>query len=90
MANGRDGNDDASAQGWRETRGGIDPRVIVAGVVALLLLAFIAQNTRQVPVKWLFFDATTSLWFVILVAAVLGAVASNLVQWWWGRRRGRD
>ena len=44
---------------------------------------FVAQNTEEAHVNFLFFDATVSLWFVIVATAVLGFLAG----WFVGRSR---
>ena len=42
------------------------------GVLIVLVLIFIAQNSQSVQVKFLFFDASMPLIFGLLIAAVLG------------------
>jgi uncharacterized integral membrane protein len=44
------------------------------GVAVLLVVIFIAQNSQEVKVKFLFVNTTTPLIFALLIAAVLGAV----------------
>lgn len=44
------------------------------GVLILLVLIFIAQNSQSVQVKFLFFDASMPLIFGLLIAAVLGVL----------------
>jgi uncharacterized integral membrane protein len=44
------------------------------GIAVLLVVIFIAQNSQEVKVKFLFVDTTTPLIFALLIAAVLGAV----------------
>jgi uncharacterized integral membrane protein len=44
------------------------------GVAVLLVVIFIAQNSQEVKVKFLYVDTTTPLIFALLIAAVLGAV----------------
>jgi uncharacterized integral membrane protein len=63
--------------------GGSDGRtkLIVAGVIVLVLLVFIGQNTETANVNFLFFDHETALWLVIAISAVLGFVAG----WFVGR-----
>jgi uncharacterized integral membrane protein len=50
-----------------------------AGVIASLvglaaLIIFMVQNTEDVTVKFLTFDFTWSVWLLILVSALLGAI----------------
>ncbi len=40
----------------------------------LLVVIFIAENSQEVKVKFLFVDTTTPLIFALLIAAMLGAV----------------
>ena len=59
--------------------------LIVAGVIIVALLAFVVQNTEDAHVNFLFFDATVSLWLVIVATAALGFLAG----WFVGRSRRR-
>ena len=51
------------------------------------LIAFIVQNRSDTEVTWLFIDGTWPLWVVIVIAAVAGAVLSEVVGWLLRRRR---
>jgi uncharacterized integral membrane protein len=64
--------------------------VISAAVLAVALLAFIGQNRDDTEVSWLFLDGTWPLWLVIVIAAVLGAVLSEVLGWLLRRRRRRQ
>ncbi len=64
--------------------------VIGAAVVAIALIAFIGQNRDDTEVSWLFLDGTWPLWLVIVIAAVLGAVLSEVLGWLIRRRRRRN
>lgn len=63
------------------------PTVIGAALVAIALIAFVGQNRNGTEVSWLFLDGTWPLWLVIVVAAVLGAVLSEVLSWLLRRRR---
>ena len=65
------------------------PTVIGAALVAIALIAFIGQNRDGAEVSWLFLDGTWPLWLVIVIAAVLGAVLSEVLGWLIRRRRER-
>jgi uncharacterized integral membrane protein len=67
----------------------IDFGVLAAIVVTAALLIFIVQNTDQIEVTWLFFDADAPLWVVIVVTAVLSVALAQLVLLLWRRRRRR-
>jgi lipopolysaccharide assembly protein A len=54
--------------------GGIWGAVIVFTIVLLLLLIFILQNNRSVPLRFLGFDGSMPLGVAMLMAAVLGAL----------------
>jgi uncharacterized integral membrane protein len=70
----------------RVPRSGVDPKWIVAGVVAVLLVIFAAQNSERVDVDFLFFDAQVRVVTVIVVSALLGFV----VGWFVGRPSRRE
>ncbi len=55
--------------------------------IAISLVAFIVQNTVEVRLRWLFIDRTARLWVVIVIAAVAGAVLSEVLGWVIRRRR---
>lgn len=61
--------------------------VVSAAVIVIALIAFIVQNRSDTEVSWLFIDGTWPLWVVIVIAAVAGAVLSEVVGWLLRRRR---
>lgn len=67
----------------------ISPGIIGGAVVALLLVIFIAQNNDETRIEFLFWGFRVSLWFGLLLAAVLTLIAERLIGWGW-RRRNRD
>ena len=67
----------------------IRPGVVLALLVAAALIVFVVQNGSEVPVKWWFVEVDGPLWAVIIVAAVAGALLSEVVGWVVGRRRRR-
>lgn len=62
-------------------------RIIVVGLVALALILFVVQNGADTKIRWLFINTNGPLWVVILVAAVLGAVLSEVIGWMIRRNR---
>jgi uncharacterized integral membrane protein len=66
-------------RGWRETREGPSGKLIVAGVLVVLLLLFVLQNTDEADVDFLFFSGSYPLWVMALVVAVLAFAAGWLV-----------
>jgi uncharacterized integral membrane protein len=61
----------------RETREIV--RIAVAAVGLILLVAFVLDNSQTVKVGFVFFSAHISLIWVLLIAAVLGALVDRLV-----------
>ncbi|HEX8803579.1 MAG TPA: hypothetical protein VF743_05285, partial [Acidimicrobiales bacterium] len=49
-------------------------RLALIGVLLLVAVAFVVQNSERVETTFLFFSVTTRLWVGILVALLLGAV----------------
>lgn len=49
-------------------------RTYAAGVVAVVVLVFVIQNSQEVEVDFIFATTSTPLFFVILIAAALGAL----------------
>ena len=54
-------------------------RIVVAVVALILLIAFVLDNSQTVKVGFVFFSARVSLIWVLLIAAVLGALVDRLV-----------
>ncbi len=65
----------------------ISPALIIGIVVAILIVIFIVQNSKESRVKLLFWDGTMSLWVVIVISLVLGAVLDRTITWYLHRRR---
>jgi uncharacterized integral membrane protein len=86
-----DGNDrdqDGHERGrgvWVERREGPSGKLIALGVVAVILLLFVVQNTDRTHFDFLFLDGEFPLWTMIVAGAVLGFVAG----WAFGRIRAR-
>jgi uncharacterized integral membrane protein len=65
VADGRDFQPQRKESNWRAWG---------LGVVVVLAIIFIAQNSQSVRVKFLFFDASMPLIFALLIATVLGVI----------------
>jgi uncharacterized integral membrane protein len=65
VADGRDLQPQSKGTNWRAWG---------LGVVVLLAIIFIAQNSQSVRVKFLFFDASMPLIFALLIATILGII----------------
>ncbi len=61
------GEPDEPTDGFRLT-----PRHIFGGVIALVLLVFIAVNNQTTNVSLIFFSADIPLWLALAVTALLG------------------
>ena len=61
-------------------------RLVVAAVIVALVVWFAVANSQRVEVDYLVFSRDSRLVYVIIGAAVLGAVADRLIQ---RRRRSR-
>ena len=68
-------------------RSRLSGRLIAAVIFAAALVVFVVQNTGDTEVTWLFFDSTAPLWLVIVIAAVAGALLSEVAGWIVRRRR---
>lgn len=67
--------------------GGFNVGLIGAGVLAALLVVFIAQNRNDVEVTLFFWDFTGPLWLVLAVTVLVGLAILELVSWVVRRRR---
>jgi uncharacterized integral membrane protein len=81
---------DQRARGdWVERREGPSGKLIALGVVALLLLVFVIQNTEKADVHVLLWNAVLPIWLVIVIAALLG-LAAGWILGRVGRKRRRE
>ncbi len=76
------------AHGGRRSRREM-ARIVGAAVGLVLLIAFVLDNSQTVTVGFLFFNARLSLIWVLIIAAVLGAVTDRLVILLRARRRAK-
>jgi uncharacterized integral membrane protein len=72
------------------SRTGVSPALVVFGIVAVVAVIFIAQNSERRNVEFLFVDVTTPVWVALLIAVGLGILLDRLIVFWWNRRRKRD
>ena len=71
-------------------RSGGQVRLLVLGLLAAGLVAFIVQNTDSTPVTWLVFERSAPLWVLIIVSAAAGAALSEAAGWMLRRRKRRN
>jgi uncharacterized integral membrane protein len=76
-----------SGDGQPRERTGLSPALIGFGIVAIVAVIFIVQNSSRTDVNFLFFDVNSRVWVALLVALVIGAVLDRLLTGWWRRRR---
>ena len=60
--------------------------IVILGLLLAYVLYFIAANDNQVSVKFLFFDATLGLIWVILLSVGIGLAAGLLLSQLYRRR----
>lgn len=68
------GRDDAGPA----KRSGIGVEVVLFGIVALAIGAFVGQNTDKVKIDWAFLHFSAPLWLIILVVLIIGALLDRL------------
>ena len=74
----------------RSRTGGAWVAVVAAALLLLLLVVFIAQNTDDVHISFLWWDGTAPLAVALLIAAVIGIALTAVVgtlRIWQLRRR---
>ena len=69
-------NDESPASGSGR---GISGELIAGGILAAAVLLLVFQNTTKTRIEWLFFEWRAQLWMLLLVTAVVGIVAAELL-----------
>jgi uncharacterized integral membrane protein len=72
-----------------QPRSGVSPTVIALGIVAIVAVIFIVQNSSRTDVNFLFFNVRSRVWVALLVAIGIGVLLDRLFIAWWRRRRTR-
>jgi uncharacterized integral membrane protein len=70
-----------------EQRTGLSPWLIALGVVAIIAVIFVVQNSNRTDVNFLFFDVNSRVWVALLVAVGLGVLLDRLFIRWWRKRK---
>lgn len=65
----------------------VSPRMIIIGVLAVLALVFIFQNTDSRQVNVLFWDVTMPTWLWTLILLIVGVIIGSLFPWFRRKRR---
>ena len=74
------------ADGQQQDQGrGHVVRLVLFGILAVLLITFVADNTRRVRVSFVFGDRDARLIYVLIVTAAIGVLLDRL--WLWYRHR---
>jgi uncharacterized integral membrane protein len=76
-----------AGDGDPDERTGISPTLIALGVVAIVAVIFVVQNSNRTDVNFLFFDVNSRVWVALLVAVGLGVVLDRLFIRWWRKRK---
>jgi len=64
----------------------LGPRGIASILVAILIVVFIAENTRRVKIRFIAGpEVSTPVWLALVIAAVFGLLVGYLVQFLRGR-----
>jgi uncharacterized integral membrane protein len=80
----------ADGRDLQPQRDGTNWRVWGLGVVVVLVIIFIAQNSQSVRVKFLFWDASAPLIFALLITTLVGVVIGYVTPIVRSRRRERS
>ena len=67
-------------------KSGVTPKQVVAGIIGLVLLVFVLQNTDSTSITLLVFDVTFPLWLVLAATIALSVGVGYLM----GSRRRKD
>ena len=63
---------------------------VVGGIIAVVVIIFVVQNTEEVQVQWLGLDWSMPQWLLILIVMLLGVALGWLARWRHVRRRRKD
>jgi uncharacterized integral membrane protein len=71
-----------------ETREGPPRKLIIGGILAVLGIIFIFQNTSRGQVNFLFWDVSAPAWVWLVLLFIVGVVVGSLFPW--GRRKKKE
>jgi protein-S-isoprenylcysteine O-methyltransferase Ste14 len=63
------------------------PKLILAAVLAVIIVIFIAANSKTTTISFWLFTWTTTVRWSIFIAILLGLALDRLVIWGWRRRK---
>lgn len=61
-------------------RGKLKPKHIGAAIVLVLIVIFMLENLRKVPIRFIGPEVRAPLFLALLVSAILGALATLAIQ----------
>lgn len=61
-------------------RGRIRPRYVISAIALVLLIIFMVENLRSVPIRFIGPQVHAPLILALLISAVLGAIATLAIQ----------
>ncbi len=64
----------------------ISARFVISALFVILLIVFLAENTRTVTMRLIGPEVDAPLYLALLIAAALGVLATLIVRWRRGRR----
>lgn len=73
----------------RRQGGGVAPKWIVLGVVAVLVVILVFQNMQGVPLRFFFWEFTAPTFLILLIALALGFLVGLVVSALFRRRNSR-
>ena len=74
-------------QGTAQSSGGSNGFLIGGGILLVLLLIFVFQNTADTQFKFLFWSFTLPLWLVLLITAIVAFVIGQFALMWRRHKR---
>ena len=63
------------------------PRLVVAGIALLAVVALLAQNSEPVDLTFLFWTLSLPLWLALALMVLLGAGLGQAVGMWRNKRK---
>lgn len=61
--------------------------LVIGGILAAALVAFIVQNTETISFDWLFWSFKMPLWLALVITALLSFLIGQLALMWRRHRR---
>jgi uncharacterized integral membrane protein len=78
---------DESRSGQQQQGRGVQPALIGAAVLVVVLLDFVFQNTVEVPIHFLVFTTSQPLWLLLVITSAIAVAAAEVIAFIIRRRR---